>query len=93
VLEALDAALASLCQWHDIIAAIATDYAPSVTRVDGCLAAWSAQERHRSILTLNCLLKQKISSVRACDKIRSRVPQTQRTASKWGLAIGIAMAF
>jgi hypothetical protein len=45
------------------------------------------------LLTPNCLLNQKILSVRARDKIRSRVPQTQRSASSRGLAIGIAMAF
>jgi len=43
--------------------------------------------------TLNCLLKQKISAASARDKIRSRVPQTQGSASSPGLAVGIAMAF
>jgi hypothetical protein len=38
-------------------------------------------------------LEPEDSSVRARDKIRSRVPQTQRSASSRGLAIGIAMAF
>ena len=42
--------------------------------------------------TLNCLLKQKISAASARGKIHSRVPQTQRSASSPGLAVGIAMA-
>jgi hypothetical protein len=56
-----------------------------------------ARSRHlmekSQLLTPNSLLNQKISSVRARDKIHSRVPQTQRSASSRGLAIGIAMAF
>jgi len=43
--------------------------------------------------TLSRLLNQKISSASARGKTRSRVPQTQGSASSPGLAVGIAMAF
>jgi hypothetical protein len=43
--------------------------------------------------TLSCLSNQKTSLASARGKTRSRVPQTQGSASSSGLAVGIAMAF
>jgi hypothetical protein len=42
---------------------------------------------------LSYLLNQKLSSASARGNIRSRVPQTQGSASSPGPAVGIAMAY